>query len=231
MYERGKMMTLKNIKIVYAEDESFIRANMVELLEFFSANVIAVENGNDAYEMYHKEKPDIVIADIQMSGMNGLELAEKIRKNDKKVQIIITTAYTNTEYLLKAVELNIVKYLLKPIPLVELEKVLNTCMENIVRLDNPRKYFNEKDYYDTKTKQLIVGDEEVYLDFHEKKFFELLIKTPGRIISYDELENTIWRNGMSTSAVRSLVFNLRNKLPEGVIKNVPKVGYKAVVKE
>jgi len=142
MYERGKMMTLKNIKIVYAEDESFIRANMVELLEFFSANVIAVENGNDAYEMYHKEKPDIVIADIQMSGMNGLELAEKIRKNDKKVQIIITTAYTNTEYLLKAVELNIVKYLLKPIPLVELEKVLNTCMENIVRLDNPRKYFH-----------------------------------------------------------------------------------------
>jgi DNA-binding response OmpR family regulator len=224
-------MLLKNIKILYAEDESFIRENMVELLEFFSANVIAVDNGNEAYELYQKEKPDIVIADIEMAGINGLELAERIRKVDKKVQIIITTAYTNTEYLLKAVELNIVKYLLKPIPLIEIEKVLNTCMENILRLDNPRKYLNETDYYDTKTKELIVNGEEVDLDYHEKKFFELLIKTPGRVISYEELENTIWRNGMSTSAVRSLVFNLRNKLPEGAIKNISKVGYKVIVKE
>lgn len=161
-------MLLKNIKILYAEDESFIRENMVELLEFFSANVIAVENGNEAYELYQKEKPDIVIADIEMEGINGLELAERIRKSDKKVQIIITTAYTNTEYLLKAVELNIVKYLLKPIPLIEIEKVLNTCMENILRLDNPRKYLNETDYYDTKTKELIVNGEEVDLDYHEK---------------------------------------------------------------
>lgn len=224
-------MLLKNIKILYAEDESFIRENMVELLEFFSANVIAVDNGIEAYELYQKEKPDIVIADIEMTGINGLELAERIRKSDKKVQIIITTAYTNTEYLLKAVELNIVKYLLKPIPLIEIEKVLNTCMENILRLDNPRKYLNETDYYDTKTKELIINGEEIYLDYHEKKFFELLIKIPGRVISYEELENTIWRNGMSTSAVRSLVFNLRNKLPDGIIKNISKVGYKVIVKE
>lgn len=224
-------MILKNIKILYAEDEEFIRTNMVELLEFFSANVIPAENGNDAYALYNQEKPDIIIADIEMSGMSGLELAERIRKNDKTVQIIITTAYTNTAYLLKAVELNIVKYLVKPVPLIEIEKVLNICMENILRIDNPRKYLNEGTYYDTRAKQLIIDGNEVYLDYHEKKFFELLIKAHGRIVSYAELENNIWRNGMSVSAVRSLVFNLRKKIPDGIIRNIPKTGYKILVKE
>jgi DNA-binding response OmpR family regulator len=222
---------LKDITILYAEDEDFIRENMVETLEFFSAHVIAVADGKTAYEMYQKEKPDIIIADIEMPGMNGLELAELIRKKDKNVQILITTAYTNTEYFLKAVELQLVKYLLKPVRLIDLEKALSICKENIHALYNPVKYFNDKDYYDIKSGQLIVNSEEVYLDFHEKKFFDLLVKTAGRIVSYEELESTIWRNGMSESAVRSLVFNLRKKLPEGVIKNIPKTGYKVVIKE
>ncbi|MFV0481011.1 MAG: response regulator transcription factor [Campylobacteraceae bacterium] len=224
-------MTLKNIKILYAEDEGFVHDSMVELLGFFSNNIVTAKDGSEAFLLYQKEKPDIVIADIEMPGMNGLELAEQIRKNDKKVQIIITTAYTNTEYLLKAVELNIVKYLIKPISLANIEKVLSVCMENIIRLDNPKKYFNKKDYYDVRAKQLIIDDKEVSLDYHEKKFFELLIKTPGRVVSYNELENTVWQHGMSTSAIRSLVFNLRNKLPDGIIKNVSKTGYKVVIKE
>ena len=222
---------LKDIKILYAEDEEFIRENMVESLEFFSANVIAVSDGDTAYEVYHKEKPDIVIADIEMPGMNGLVLAENIRKKDKNVQIIITTAYTNTQYLLKAVELNLIKYLTKPVRLIDLEKALNTCIENLRALDNPIKYFNDEDYYEVKSKKLIVDGKEVYLDYQEQKFFTLLIKNPGRAVGYEEMENAIWRNGMSESAVRSLVFNLRKKLPTGVIKNVPKTGYKIVIKE
>ncbi|RXJ70159.1 DNA-binding response regulator [Halarcobacter ebronensis] len=221
----------RNIKILYAEDETFIRENMIELLEFLSVNVIAVDNGNEAYIKYKKEKPDIIIADIEMEGLNGLELTELIRKTDKKVQIIITTAYTNTEYLLKAVELNIVKYLVKPVPLLEIEKALNICISNMIKEDNPKKFLNDRDYYDTKINCLIVNNEEVYLDYNEKIFFELLLKTPGRVISYDELENTIWQDGMSNSAVRSLVFNLRKKLPEGCIKNISKLGYKLILKE
>ncbi|MFV0481820.1 MAG: response regulator transcription factor [Campylobacteraceae bacterium] len=224
-------MLLENIKILYAEDEGFVRDNMVELLGFFYAHVIHAKDGKEAYSLYQKEKPDIIIADIEMPEMNGLELAEKIRQQDKKVQIIITTAYTNTEYLLKAVELNIAKYLVKPIFLPDIEKALGICMEGIMRFNNPRRYFNEKDYYDTKTKQLIVDGKEAYLDYHEKKFFELLIKTPGRVVSYNELENEIWQYGMSVASVRSLVFNLRCKLPDGIIKNIPKTGYKVVIKE
>ncbi|MFT7003341.1 MAG: DNA-binding response OmpR family regulator [Sulfurimonas sp.] len=220
-----------NIKVLYAEDEDFIRENMVETLEFFSIDVIALSDGNCVYDTYLKEKPDIVILDIEMPGKSGLALAEKIRSEDKKVQIIITTAYTNTEYFLKAVELNLVKYLLKPVRLIELEKALNLCMENILVLDNPIKHLNDNDYYDIKSKKLIVNSEEIYLDYQEQKFFEILIKNPTRIVSYDELENTVWRNGMSESAVRSLVFNLRKKLPDGAIKNIPKTGYKIMIKE
>lgn len=228
--EKGWIM-LRDFKILYAEDEDFIRESMVEALSFFCDNIRAVADGKAAYEAYKEERPDILIADIEMPKMNGLELVKKIRKEDKETQAVITTAYTNTEYFLKAVELNLVKYLLKPIAFQDLKDTLVACAENLKHRENPYKYINEKDYFDPKEEKLVIGDEEVYLDFQERKFLSILVKHPGHVVTYEELENTIWRNGLSEGAVRTLVFNLRKKLPSGTIKNVPKTGYKITIKE
>lgn len=223
---------LERFKILYAEDEDFIRENVVEALEFMSGNVTAVENGKLAYEEYAKIHPDIVIADIEMPGLNGLQLAEKIRKNnDKTTQIIITTAYTNTEYFLKAVELNLVKYLLKPISLIDLKQALQKCIAQIDSSVNILKYFSDDTCYDTKNHKLMSTCEEIKLDYHERAFLELLLKSSHRVVSYQEMENTIWENGMSSAAVRSLVRNLRQKLPDGTIENISKIGYKIILKE
>lgn len=222
---------LNKVSILYVEDEDFIRENTAEALSFMSDNVITAIDGNDAYQKYLKINPDIIISDIEMPNMNGLELVEKIRKNDKEVQIIITTAYINTHYLLKAVELNLVKYLTKPIFLLDLKNALNTCLYNLKNKEKPYKYFNENDYFDIKTQTLIVSKENIKLDYHEREFLKLLILNSNRIVNYEEIEATIWEDGMSSAALRSLVRNLRQKLPEGVIENISKTGYKVVLKK
>ena len=220
----------KSFNVLYAEDEDFIRENVIEALEFMNMNVTSVSNGKEAYKEYLKNKPDIVIADIEMPHTNGLELASKIRKDDKETQIIIATAYTNTEYFLKAVELNLVKYLLKPISLIDLKNALSICIENIESSkEKLNKYFNEKDYYNLTKKCLYVNDTVVRLDYHEREFLELLLRNSQRVVTYEEMEREIWDNNMSSAAVRSLVRNLRKKLPCDSIENISKIGYKVVV--
>lgn len=221
----------KSLNVLYAEDEDFIRENVVEALEFMSMNVTAVSNGEDAYKEYLKNKPDIIIADIEMPILNGLELSKKIRQNDKDTQIVIATAYTNTEYFLKAVELNLVKYLLKPISLIDLKNTLEICVENLGYINEKfNKYFNEKDYYNLKERRLYIDEKIIKLDYHEREFLELLLKNHQSIVTYSEIEKQVWDDNMSSAAVRSLVRNLRKKLPCNAIENISKIGYKTVTK-
>mgnify|MGYP000373709294 CR=1 FL=1 len=217
----------KSFNVLYAEKEDFIRENTAEALKFMSMNVTAVSNGEDAYKAYLKNRPDIIIADIEMPILNGLDLIEKIRKKDNDTQIIIATALTTTECFLKAVELNLVKYLLKPVSLLDIKKVLTTCVENLeYRSEKINKNFNEKDYYNLKQRRLYVDDKIIKLDFHEREFLELLLRNHPKIVTYSQMEKQIWKSNMSSPAVRSLVRNLRKKLPSDVIENISKIGYK-----
>ncbi len=74
-------------------------------------------DGQEGLELYKKFEPEIVITDIEMPKLNGLEMAKKIRKHSLSTQIIIITAYKKPEYLLDAVNLQLVQYLIKPISL------------------------------------------------------------------------------------------------------------------
>jgi len=221
---------LRKLNVLYAESEDFIRENTAEALQFMSMNVKAVSNGEKAYKEYLRNRPDILIVDIEMPILSGLELIEKIRQKDNDTQIIIATEHTKTEYFLKAVELNLVKYLLKPVSLFDIKKVLTTCIKNLEsKSEKLNQHFNEKDYYNLKEQRLYVNDKTVKLDYHERTLLELLLRNHHRVVPYAEMEKQVWKNNMSSAAVRSLVRNLRKKLPLKVIDNISKIGYKIVV--
>ena len=223
---------LKDLNVLYAEDEDFIRENTSEALKFMGFNVTSVSNGEEAYNKYIENRPDIIIADIEMPNIDGLSFVQKVRKNDSHTQIIITTAYTNTEYFLKAVELNLVKYLLKPISLKDLKIAIDKSIKNLeYNNENRSIYFNEQDYYNMAEKCLYVNKKVVRLDFHEREFLELLLKNYNKVVSYEKMQEDIWDGNMSSAAVRSLVRNLRKKLPENVIENISKIGYRIITKE
>lgn len=223
---------MEQLNVLYVEDQQNIKEKTVEALEFMSMKVVSVSNGVEALEQYKTNKPDIIITDIEVPKLNGLDLISKIRQHDNEIQIIILTECSDIKYCLKACELNLVKYLLQPVALKDLKEALVLCENNISYIKDTRdKYFNDKDYYSLIHKCLYVNEKVIRLDHHERNFLELLLKNHTRVVPYEELENKIWNNKMSSAAVRSLVRNLRKKLPKNAIENISKIGYKIVVEE
>jgi len=217
------------LSILYVEDEPLIRQNAVEYLGRLGATVYEAKDGVDALSCYHDNKPDIIISDIQMPRLNGLEMARQIRQKerdsgDTPTPIIIATAHTGTEYLLKAVELQLIKYLTKPITATKLKTALSLAYEHLhyksIMIDRHMTY-------DPLNKTLIIHEEIIKLTKNESLLLDILAKNHMRSVSYQEIENLIWsEEGMSMDALRSLVRTLRKKLAGDYIENVSGVGYR-----
>ncbi len=214
-----------NLTILYVEDEELIRQNAVEYLSRICSKVLDAKDGFEALKIYEKQKPDIIISDIKMPRMNGLEMAKKIRTTDKTTPIIIATAHTETEYLLKAVELQLVKYLIKPITSAKLKEALSLAHEHL-SLNNIMTISKGK-IYDTLNKTLIINEKIIKLTKNELLLLDLLVKNHQRAVTYQEIENLIWTNdGMSIDALRSLIRSLRKKLQGNFIENISGIGYR-----
>jgi len=120
---------LLDISVLYVEDESIIRLEVTELLKNRVKTVYSASNGKEALEIFKKYKPDLVITDIRMPEMDGLELSKEIRKIKSDEVIIITTAYSDVEYLLKSLEIGINQYIVKPIEYKRLYDSLDKLYE------------------------------------------------------------------------------------------------------
>ena len=214
-----------NLSILYVEDEAMIRQNAVEYLSRHFKKVLEAEDGFEAIKVYHDNKPDIIISDIKMPRMNGLEMARKIRQEDKTTPIIIATAHTETDYLLKAVELQLIKYIVKPITSAKLAVALSLAHEHLSQSNIMR--ITKGTLYDTLNKVLIIDKRIIKLTKNELLLLDLLIKNHQRTVTYQEIENLIWTDkGMSIDALRSLVRGLRKKLQGEFIENVSGIGYR-----
>jgi two-component system, OmpR family, response regulator VanR len=219
------MKAIKKAKILYIDDEDFIRSNVIEYLAFYCDNVYEAKNGIEGYEIYEKIKPDIIITDIKMPKLNGLELIEKIRIKDKITNIIIVTAFLDTNYLLKAVELGLIKYIIKPITEDKIIPALKSCLSISKEFNNIYR-INEEISYDKFNQTLFFKNKIIELRRKELLFLDLLIKNSNRVVRYDELNSFIWEGEMSEDALRSVVKELRRKVSKNSIKNISGIGYK-----
>lgn len=224
------MEKLKNIKILYIDDEDLIRSNAVEYLEFYCDNVYEAKDGLEGIEVYEKFKPDIIITDIKMPKLNGLEMVRQIRQKDKTTRIIVATAFLETSYLLDAIDLGLVKYLTKPITEDKLLPILKSCVLDV--FEDKSIFFFENDIsFDMLNKTLFKNEIQIMLTKKELMFLELLLKNSKRAVKYSELSNYVWNGNMSEDAIRSIVKELRKKISKQTIKNVSGIGYQVQVLE
>lgn len=218
------MVQLKNLTILYIDDEDFIREDAVEYLSFYCDNVYGARDGLEGLEKYKELKPDIIISDITMPKLNGIEMIKEIRKEDKTTKIIIATAFLETSYLLEAVELGLVKYLTKPILEDTLLEVLKKCTDVIVEKKSIFEIIGGF-FFDILNHTLFFKKEQIELTKKELLFLELLIKNSSRAVKYEEFNNYIWDGNMTEDALRSLVRELRRKISKESIKNISGIGY------
>ena len=221
---------LKPLTLLYVEDEPFIRQNALEYLRRYCNTVLEADNGKEALQVYETHNPDIIITDIKMPKLDGLAMATHIRQKDKVTPIIMTTAHTDTEYLLKAVELQLVKYIVKPVTAEKLTEALCLAYESLERKENSIIHLNNHTQYDTLNQTLLIENTLIKLTHNEMLLFDYMVKNRQRAITYQEIENLIWAyEGMSMDALRSLVRGLRKKLEGEFIENVSGIGYRLSV--
>jgi len=218
---------LKNYTILYVEDDADVRKVAVEYLSRLCKEVLEAENGKEALSIWRDKKPDIIITDISMPKMNGIDMARYIRAEDLKTPIIVATAYTDQDYLLKAVELQLVKYIVKPITK---DKLMGALELSIERMEDKSKFslpLSATCAYNAYSKEILYDGEPVKLTKNELLFLDLLAFNTSRVVTYEEIESQVWPyEGMSSDAIRSLVRALRKKLPDDALDNISGVGYK-----
>ena len=220
---------LKSLTILYAEDEEGIRRNIADSLKYYTKDIYEACNGQEAYEIYVEKKPDIILSDIHMPILDGIEFIKQVRENNRDIPIVMITAHTDKKYLLEAVELHMEKYIIKPIDLDELFEVLKKCIDILEVNDKVVLNVNNDYIYDYDKKELLYKDNSIILNKKEMHFLEVLIRNQNRVVTYDELQEYVWGDDVMTdSALRSLVRNLRKKLPTDMVFNLSGVGYRLV---
>jgi len=218
---------LKNYTVLCVEDEDGIRKRVVNTLKYYFSEVYEASNGEDGYCIYYDKKPDIIISDIEMPEKNGIQMSEEIRKNDLNTIIIMLTAYSNEEYLLQLINLNINHYILKPLTS---ERLLNGILKVFKDRLEKKIIFSDELYFNTKNRELYYKDEVIVLRKRDKEFLVLLYENKNNILTYSIIEEYIWKDkSMSMSALKTFIKELRQRLPIDLIINVPQEGYKLKV--
>lgn len=221
---------IKDLAILYLEDDAVTRKQLSKFLSAQCRVLYTATDGKEGLALYQKFNPDIVITDIEMPKLNGLELAKKIRAISLSTQIIIITAYQKPEYLLAAVNLQLVQYLVKPISLEKISQVLTFASHFLVeeKLETKRK-FSPHLYYDSYTKELIDENAVVSLSKYERALIELLIRHHPAPASYHQIDAHIYDYSASKNAIKLLVSALREKIKKQSIANVTGYGYKLML--
>jgi len=114
----------QNLTLLYVEDNKDAREMTSMILEDFFNKVIVAVDGEDGYNKFLNNKIDLVISDINMPKMNGLELCKKIRETDMKIPIIVLSAHSEDNFISESLKYGVSNYLLKPIDIDQLSTII-----------------------------------------------------------------------------------------------------------
>ncbi len=216
---------LSDKKVLCADDEEGVLKNLVEILENFFETVHAVKDGEEALKEAKNGFYDVMIFDISMPKLDGLEAIKKIRQYNKKVPIIILSAHTEYENIWKAVNLKITKYLTKPCSEKELFSALKEASLEIVNYQETVN-LSKSCSYNYFSKHIEKDRKIIKLSKSESRLIEYFIKNNQKVLSYDNILEYMWDyEKPSKEAVKSIVKDLRKKICGNFIKNVYGIGY------
>ena len=207
---------MNKTSILYAEDDRVTRENYALVLKSYFSKVHTAKDGKEALALYYSEKPDALMLDINMPIMDGLEVIEAVRKENSEIPIVVLSAHSDREKLLRAIPLGLTRYLVKPAKDESFREALTAILQqtenkDIVLLGNDLRY--------NKTHQeLVYRNAPVKLSQKEKRLLYLLADRAGHFIPQDLLITDIWFNDeideTHIGKLSQLIYRLHIKLSE-----------------
>lgn len=211
MKEFDELDILVNKKVLCADDNKGILEEITEILDLFFEDVFAVNDGEKALEEVSGNYYDILIFDISMPIMDGLEAVKKIREKNKKIPVIILSAHTEQEYLWRAVDLKISKYLTKPFNKSELIEALRIVAMELVDYNLNIKLTDESNY-NFCIKAIENKKKIIQLSKSESRLLEYFLKNKNQVLTFDNILDYMWDYDKPTKeAVKAIVKELRKK--------------------
>ena len=214
-----------DLKILYAEDNEKIRNSYALVLKHYFKEVIEACDGKEALELYRSYKPDIVLTDINMPELDGLELIHIIRQDDKTTKIIVLSAYSDQEKLMKAIPLGLFAYLVKPIKGDDFKKVL----VNVASASEKSEHLKLSNGYvfDIKGRKIYDGSKEIELTTQEFTILDMLAGNLHNPVSSEMISFTLWDeyHDENKYKIQNIIKRLRKKVPS-LIDSVYGFGYK-----
>ena len=221
-----KNKILKELKVLLVEDEENIARLLKEAIgDSFHSFIVACD-GVEGRELFIKIKPDIVITDINMPRLSGLDMAKELKQINSDIPIIILSAFSEKEKLFSAIDVGVTKYFLKPFDPDELLDYINTLAP---KLGNKHMELSEGFVFNKTTNALYKKDRFVALSKNEIKFFSLLLENMDSIIDDQTIKEVLWGGEVSDERLRTFIRRIRAKTSKKLILNVKGLGYKLEV--
>ena len=221
------MKSTFDITLLYVEDESSIREELSYFLEKRVKTLYVAKNGLEGLELYEEFKPDLIISDISMPKLDGIQMSQKIKDIDENARIIILTAFNDSDFLASAININIDRYLIKPINLKSLNDAINKIYKTIVLERENKEVVNLLEQY-KKIVDLsaIVSktDEKGIITYTNKKFEEISGYSKDELIG--NYHNIVKHEDVSTDLYDELWHTIKDEKKPwfGTIKNKNKAG-------
>lgn len=223
----------KNLKVLYAEDDPVARENILVILKDMFNDVIIAKDGKEAFEIVQGNKIDLLITDILMPKLNGIELIKKIREKDKNISIIILSQYNESEVLLQSIKLKVDGYILKPVEIDQFVDTIEKVVEKF-KFEYETKVFRHllSQYLTIVDKSNIISKTDIKgrITYVNDSFCKIsgytkdeLMGKNHNIIRHPENPKELYKNMWET-------IKLKKQPWEGVLKNSSKSGKSYYVK-
>ncbi len=213
---------MKTLKVLIVEDEiklaNLIKVSIKEL--FFKVNI--AKDGIEGLKKFQSFKPDIIISDITMPNLDGLEMCQRIRE-ESNIPIVILSAYSQKEKLLKAIDLGINKYFIKPFDIEEFLEYLKNLSKNIKKI----KTYKLKDNFVFDNNSVCLYKDEILINLtkREREFLNILIKNKNSLVKKEDIKTLLWNEDVSDERLRTFIKRLRLKTSKDLVENVSSQGY------
>jgi DNA-binding response OmpR family regulator len=213
----------KTISILLAEDEKKLALAMKTAIGEYFHKFIVTHDGEEALKAYHKHMPNIVITDILMPKLTGLELMQEFRKVDDDLPIIILSAHSDSDKLLKAIDLGVTKYFIKPVDPDELLEYISLLIPKIKK----KKIIKLKDdfNFNIQKKELYLNASSINLTKREINLITFLLEQEEYMANNITIKELLWNEEVSDERLRTFIRRLRAKTSKNLIINSSGLGY------
>jgi len=213
---------------LYVEDNEEVRRQTAKILKLFFHQVIDCGDAQEGIDKFKASKAGIVFTDINMPGMSGLEMLERIKQIDPLVKTVIFSAYDESKFFTKAISIGVDGYILKPFTTEDLLSVLEKITLSIEMKPGKFAYLSGDIVWDKQSLTLSKAGEIIKLTKNETSLLQLLLSSSGRIASGLEIENELFEDcdGYDDKRVRNIISRFHRKIDYKLIENIYSQGYR-----